>query len=269
MERRAFGAGASVAVLLTAGLMSGCEPVGGTVRPIGDSNNISFAAAEGQDNELTITLVGGDLIITDLADEVIPVGRCSAINDHSVRCPPLGTAPFAVRVSLGDGNDEATNDSSVTAGMNGEAGNDTLEGGSGTDSLIGEEGLDVLSGNGGDDRLEDGSPNILDVDVFNGGAGIDEMRYSFGSGALTIDLDGAADDGLPGESDRVGADVENIVGSDFGDRLTGNARPNRFLGNKGDDVLIGLAGFDELDGGVGTDTCEVGRGGGSTNSCEA
>jgi Ca2+-binding RTX toxin-like protein len=259
-----------VAALLTAGLLSGCEPVeGGSVGPVGESNNIAFGAADGQDNAVSITVSGDDVVITDAADEVIPEGRCTAIDAHSVRCSPVGLLPFTVRASLGDGNDTATNDSSVATGLNGEAGNDTLVGGSGPDTLIGGPGLDLLNGNDGNDRLNDDSADLLDVDVFNGGAGSDEIRYGSGSAAVTIDLDGAADDGLPGEHDRVGADVENILGTAFDDRLTGNARDNVLFGDDGDDTLLGLAGFDVLAGGNGTDTCDVGRGGGKIQLCEA
>jgi Ca2+-binding RTX toxin-like protein len=256
-------------VLLLAGLASGCEPTGGIVKALLNSNNVTFGAADGHDNELTITVSGDDLVIADAADEITPDGnRCTSIDAHTVRCTPADAGPFAVRADLGDGNDTGTNNTAFSVGMSGGPGNDTLEGGSGVDTFDGGPGLDLLNGNGGDDRLEDGSPGILDVDVFNGGDGIDQMSYRSDNGVV-IDLDGAADDGLPREHDRVGADVENIVGTTGEDRLVGNARANDLTGNDGDDVLIGGAGFDELFGGDGTDTCDLGRGGGSAFGCEA
>ncbi len=49
-------------------------------------------------------------------------------------------------------------------------------------------------------------------DVFEGGTGVDTVFYKFRSTAVTVDLDGFADDGARGEGDNVLADVENLVG---------------------------------------------------------
>jgi Ca2+-binding RTX toxin-like protein len=105
--------------------------------------------------------------------------------------------------------------------------------------------------------------------VFRIVGGADTISYIGDTDGVTIDLDGAADDGRRRELDQVGADIEDITGTAFADRLTGNAKPNFFIADAGDDVLLGLAGFDNLFGGPGTDTCDVGRGGGSAVDCQA
>jgi Ca2+-binding RTX toxin-like protein len=270
MRRRALGIGSAFAALLAAGSMTGCQPAGGTVTTSGDGNRVLFDAADGQDNVVTVSVDATGLILTDAADEVVPAGRCTKIDNHSARCPRVGDALFRVELTLGDGDDRATNTTSEESFLaNGGDGDDTLEGGPDVDIFTGGAGRDLLNGNGGDDLLGDGSTDLQEPDVFNGGAGIDRISYGGEPVGVTVDLDGVADDGRAGEFDRVGADVEHITGGQFPDRLTGNAKANQLFGNGGDDVLVGLAGFDELFGGPGTDACDLGRGGGSAFNCEA
>ena len=80
------------------------------------------------------------------------------------------------------------------------------------------------------------------------------------------------DDGVPGENDCVGEDVENIVGSQFDDVLVGNdvdplegqgprVEPmgaNRIQGGDGNDIMDGRGGPDVYEGGAGTDTVTYG-----------
>lgn len=145
--------------------------------------------------------------------------------------------------------------------MLGGSGNDQLYAGPGNDALEGGTGKDLLdAGDGNDDLL--GGGGLLDTrapdreaDVIRGGAGDkDTVRYHFHTGGVTVDADGqAGDDGLPGEGDSVGADVEWIYGSRFDDKLTGNASANTISGDKGNDIVRGGAGNDAVSGGVGVD----------------
>src|SRR5690349_5681180 len=59
-----------------------------------------------------------------------------------------------------------------TAIINGDSGDNTLEGGSAGDDISGFEGDDELRGRGGDDRLRGGE----DEDVLKGGAGRDTLK---------------------------------------------------------------------------------------------
>jgi Ca2+-binding RTX toxin-like protein len=270
MRRRVLGVGLGVAALLAAGLLTGCQPAGGIVT--GDGDIVTFLAADGQDNAVTITLDADGLTLTDTADEVNPAGSCTAIDEHSVRCPRPESGAFEVEIRLLDGNDRSTN-SSVDDLLDfvearGDDGDDVLEGGPGADFLVGGRGEDVLKGNGGTDQLHDGSPGVADADVFAGGTGFDTFSYVNETSGVRVDTDGVADDGRRREADNVGVDLEIIVGTDFADRLTGNGKPNIIIGTGGDDVLAGLGGFDRLIGGLGTDTCDVGADGGETSECE-
>jgi serralysin len=54
--------------------------------------------------------------------------------------------------------------------------------------------------------------------------------------------------------------IENLLGSNYGDTLSGNAAANRIDGGKGNDQLTGGDGADTLIGGAGGDTMTGGAG---------
>jgi Ca2+-binding RTX toxin-like protein len=138
-------------------------------------------------------------------------------------------------------------------------GNDTLLGGDGNDEMAGGDGADNLNGQGGDDTYVsaffDDEP-----DVFAGGDGIDRADYSGANGPVAVDPDGQADDGVAGERDNIGADVEDVLGSKFGDTLVGNDLSNELIGGQGNDVLRGAGGQDGLRGERGADDIDGGNG---------
>jgi len=77
---------------------------------------------------------------------------------------------------------------------------------------------------------------------------------------VTVDIGGGANDGVGGEGDDVQTTVENLIGSEGFDVLTGNAAGNTISGRGGNDTLTGGAGPDALAGNGGSDTHE-GQGG--------
>lgn len=111
----------------------------------------------------------------------------------------------------------------------GAGGNDQLFGRDGNDTLEGGAGGDVLNGGAGNDRLD-------------GGAGNDTARYADASSAVTVDLSTRQSSGGGGRDKLVS--IENIDGSRFSDRLTGNTLANRLDGREGADTLTGGAGAD-------------------------
>jgi serralysin len=170
-------------------------------------------------------------------------------------------------VSAGNGNDTVYGDSECVSHRN-YPGNDVLHGGNGNDTLLGAarddklyggNGNDFIAGSNGRDRLEGGAGNDQlygDVDhrsavadVILGGSGRDWADYGSYKKAVTVDLDGASgDDGVPGERDTVGADIEILSGGYGNDRLVGNAAANEINGWGGHDVIYGRGGNDKLDG---------------------
>ena len=154
-----------------------------------------------------------------------------------------GTAGNDVIVGLG-GNDTITGlgGNDTICGGNG---NDTLDGGDGNDAFDGGYGNDTLTGGNGNDTLN-GGPG---ADGIAGNAGSDWANYAARQAGVTVDIDGVADDGNSidgplGARDNVNTDVENLIGGNGADTLTGSAGNNILRGDNGADVLSGLAGSD-------------------------
>ncbi|MFL5893723.1 MAG: calcium-binding protein, partial [Thermoleophilaceae bacterium] len=144
--------------------------------------------------------------------------------------------------------------------LDGAGGPDTLNGGGGDDTLVdsgGDSAGDTLNGGDGDDTMSAG----LGPDSYNGGDGEDALLdYAGRTQAVTVTLDGVADDGGAGEGDNVGADVEDVTGGAAGDTLTGNDADNELAGGGGRDTIAGGGGNDGLSGGAGSDTIDGGTG---------
>ena len=130
--------------------------------------------------------------------------------------------------------------------VEGSAYGDRLEGNDDTNRLLGGGGVDWLIGSGGADHLD-------------GGAGVDTIDYSESDAGVTVNLAEGAGRGGYAEGDRI-TDVENVVGSEHPDILTGNDDHNELNGGYGDDELYGGDGNDILKGGPGADRMEGGPG---------
>ena len=70
---------------------------------------------------------------------------------------------------------------------------------------------------------------------------------------MTITIDGAANDGCPGEHDNI-LDTDQFLSGSGSDHITGSSAPEVIDGGAGDDVIDGGGGSDELRGGTGNDT---------------
>ena len=121
-------------------------------------------------------------------------------------------------------------------------GADQFVGSAFADEVYGGAENDSIAGNGGDDFLEGGAGD----DNINGGGGFDIAAYSEASAGVTVDLalSGSAQDTLGAGIDTISG-VEDLMGSEFADRLSGDGASN---------FLFGLAGADTLTGGMGSDT---------------
>lgn len=157
---------------------------------------------------------------------------------------------------------------------------DTLVGDGNANLLRGLGGNDVLIGFAGDDMLEGGEGHDVLIgaagwDSLDGGDGSDTVVYGAAIGPIEADLAlGVVGefDGATHLSDDTLSSIENVIGSNFDDIISGNSNSN-FLrglfgadvlfgrdgddtleGSEGDDLLFGGAGWDILNGGAGVDT---------------
>ena len=198
---------------------------------------------------------------------------------------PMDTESSAADIEnlTGSGNDDilagdgrantimgGAGDDKIYGGPGGDAdtNEDMLHGGDGNDMIFGGVGNDTLMGDGGDDMLIGGPGR----DRYNGGAG-DDMIY-----ADMMDITGATDgafnggenaeDAEMGDSDTITfekftdedgsvtltlgiglyTDIENVIGTDFADDITGDDQDNTIEGGEGGDELDG---GDEPDDGGG------------------
>lgn len=88
----------------------------------------------------------------------------------------------------------------------------------------------VITGNSGSNRL-------------NGVGGVDTVSYANATAAVTVNLALTAPQATGFGSDTL-LNFENVIGSRYNDKLTGNALANRLDGGLGNDTLTGGAGND-------------------------
>ena len=175
-------------------------------------------------------------------------------------------------LSGGLANDGLTGDANDNV-LAGNSGGDQLSGGAGNDTLYGDGLINwdshgtggsgqittwadvaAIGGESGHDLLEGGAGN----DHLDGGGGVDSASYEHNAGGVEVYLqwgfaDEYAADGTYLSSDTL-ANIEDAIGSEYGDLLMGNDGVNTLIGNGGHDQMIGNAGDDTLNGGFGNDT---------------
>lgn len=146
-------------------------------------------------------------------------------------------------------------------------GDDTLDGGSGNDEVDGDAGNDTVRGGDGDDLVYGDHFAAQGADLIDGGPGTDRVDDWSGNADATVTLDGAANDGRPGESDNVVA-VETIegppgsyTGSDAAETFDVGAsgRTTRVSALGGNDTITTNNGPDTIDGGAGADRIVAGH----------
>lgn len=117
-------------------------------------------------------------------------------------------------------------DDVLTAGSSSE-----LQGGLGNDRLVGNAGNDILAG----------------------GPGINTVSYELAKGGVTVSIAIATAQDTKSAGSDILTGIQNLIGSGFGDELTGSTGNNIIDGGAGDDIVIGSAGADALTGGLGAD----------------
>ena len=172
----------------------------------------------------------------------------------------LGSVNLIENITGGSGNDMLLgNDQSnrLIGGpgndyIRGLGGADVIEGGLGNDNIDGGEDSDALSGGGGNDHYVFTPVSGAEEDSINETAlgGRDLLDFGAYTAGITIDLASDTILNVAGGQSIVAANpggaafIEDIVGTDFADRIVANGN-NRLLGGLGDDtyrIPDGLAG---------------------------
>ena len=273
-DNMAGGAGIDLARLGEIPTMAGIgeTPIHADADNVADDGHCCPAASEGDNVQADIENISGGENSDTLTGSSLPNrligGRGADTLTGLAGADVLEGGLNTDTLSGGDGADTLLGDEDTlgdTVGdiMSGGAGNDLLDGGQGsrTDSDVSEEELR------GPDRV-------------NGGPGVDTVTYAPRELGVEITLDGVANDGTyevfsetdfqtrncddpdslseeeqrlcaglrsPLEHDNIATDVENVLGGNGGDFLTGNEFANRLVGGRGKDGLDGLGGADRLE----------------------
>ncbi len=240
-------------------------------------------------NDSVLKLLDGKGGVIDMNDDI---DAAKGMLNSELKFTPeagSGTQKYYISVSGYTGNPGANNTGGYTVSVSEKAvlavgsgvgipGTDNADKLFGTDlseSITGMGGDDTIDGMGGDDTIDGGDGNDLLIggkgaDKLTGGDGdMDTISYRGSVAGVTINLSDGTARGGDAEGDTISDDIENVIGSEHDDMLTGNRAVNSLWGLGGNDELdggrrndklYGGAGDDMLDGGAGNDTLEGGYG---------
>jgi Ca2+-binding RTX toxin-like protein len=251
----------------------------------GDLQRVTYMAAPGETNFLTVAQQGADYVFTDSGSVVITaaagVNPCivDPVSTNVARCNAAAIRRIAI--DGGDGSDwirmqVAPPDGTV---LGGGPGHDIIEGGDGSDRLFGNSGADRLIGNAGDDIFDTGfggyDPNSpactfelppfdppLCQDETDGGPGLDTLTYA--NRPYPVYIDGRAQNqsqyssnGIDDPKPECSSDLNGAYNPDCEvDQVAGFLRGEpmeKFVGTEFDDTMIGNKRDNFLVGGEGAD----------------
>ncbi|QRF68900.1 CAP domain-containing protein [Ponticoccus alexandrii] len=193
---------------------------------------------------VTVSLGGGALSVQ--ADLSQGSGKLDVANGDEVRS--------SVSLTLLSGVSQASLLGVADLNLTGSGANERLNGNKGANLLTGGAGHDTLSGGAGNDMLRGG----IGGDRLVGGTGMDTADYRSSASWVNVSLasgytGGGASNDAAGDSF---VSIENLTGSAYDDRLSGDDAGNGLQGLGGDDILRGRGGNDTLNGGAGSDTAD-------------
>jgi Ca2+-binding RTX toxin-like protein len=204
----------------------------GTINGAGGTDELRFTSTTGQ----TLVIAG-----TTAGIERISIGTGSDPEPDRSGTSAENVNAFALTSDveiMGNQGDNILTGGSGNDMIAGDGGNDTLYGGAGNDILAAGEGADKLYGGDGNDALRIGQGD----DLIDGGSGTDFLDCQVIDGAVTVNLALGTTSGAGGNDQLIS--IENIIGSDYDDSLTGNSGTNDLVGGKGNDSLNGGGGVD-------------------------
>ena len=203
--------------------------------------------------------LNGSTVVTGRADQTLylQVTSRGATGAYSISLSPIVddfSDDPATAVTLGSSSIDGTSSADV---LDGTSDADALNGLEGNDTINGLEGDDTLDGGLGSDSILGGADNDLFLasagrDTLDGGTGDDTVSYESATGPLLIRLNKQAA-GEGADRDLL-FNIENVIGTEFGDRIVGDAATNVLQSGAGDDTVFGLGGDDTIETGTGQDS---------------
>ncbi|MBV4484135.1 retention module-containing protein [Pseudomonas sp. SWRI153] len=199
-------------------------------------------AAENYELTMTLNYAGANNVAPDFN------GTYTANDNHG------GSDTANVSISYQDGHTltGTAGDDILVAG----AGNNIINAGDGNDVLTAGSGNNEMHGGAGNDLLYSGAGN----DLLDGGTGSDTASYAHATAGVTVNLGLLAAQNTLGAGTDTLTGIENLIGSNFNDSLTGDGNSNVINGGLGNDFLNGGGGDDVLIGGPGNNTLTGGAG---------
>jgi Ca2+-binding RTX toxin-like protein len=175
-----------------------------------------------------------------------------------------------LELNAGAGNDSFTATGNLAGRIalivNGDAGDDTLDGGNGNDLIDGGADDDTLNGDAGNDTLKGGTG----TDKMAGGAGNDVYFVDSDQDLVTENAKEGIDRVESSVSFTLSANIENLTlagaaaisgtGNELANIIDGNDDNNGLNGLGGNDTLNGAGGNDSIDGDDGNDLLNGGNG---------
>ncbi|WP_299030423.1 DUF4214 domain-containing protein [uncultured Sulfitobacter sp.] len=207
--------------------------------------DLAFTA---QGNDLIVTASGGTIRVRDYFQTGGNGANFEIVTTDATFNPDLSNLGGAVTAALARA-ERAQGDETSNLGA------EFLETSTGGSDAAMRKALGVVQGQDGDDQIV----AFEGADVIDGGEGNDAVYYSESSAGVRVDLATGLGSAGAAEGDLY-LGVENVIGSEHADTLTGNGESNFLNGDKGRDVLSGNAGADEVFGGGGEDTVDGGSG---------
>jgi Ca2+-binding RTX toxin-like protein len=144
-----------------------------------------------------------------------------------------------VQENAGEGTDLVQ--SSVSYKLSAEVENLTLTGTAAINGT-GNSSANIITGNSGNNALEGGAG----ADSLVGGGGVDAASYATAAAGVTANLTSSGANLGEAAGDTYSA-IANLIGSNFDDKLAGDANANVLKGGVGSDTLDGAGGVDTAD----------------------
>jgi serralysin len=205
--------------------------VGGSGADRLTGNGVANQLAGGGGNDSLLGGGGNDILAGGLGNDSLDGGAGSDTANFRTSAQAI-----SLNLALGTATGEGSDLLNLIEAVAGSAFADSFTGSGARERFYGLGGDDTLIGAGGND-------------VLSGGQGEDVASFA-GSVAVTVDLGRKSATGLG--TDKL-ASVEDVVGSNAGDRITGDKHANALDGSGGGDQLQGGRGADRLTGGADAD----------------